>query len=598
MKAFNILFTLFGFIALYSCTSEPHLNETGKIDSLYNRIEEISITHPKEALALLDTVKREQLLKPFYVAHLYCLVYHNGFSQYRLALAYAREAYNDPDARKDTDKFLSLLSLMTDECHTNGDYAESVHYCAEGLALAKKTGNDVYRSDFHITWGLNLLEMEQYDEAFRHIDYAIDILKDEVDKRPCYESLDGLVYAIGMKISLLWDKDRYEEALALRPLFEKTLNELEQRPDTPDGVVDMRRAMGAAVYSCIAYSTHNKAEGDSLYRLLDKTAYASTSEGEYIRIPCLLLAKRYDDALRYLYREKRNLQAYTDTLNWDYIDSHLKMELEAYEGKGDWRSASRVQASILALTDSLRQKERKADALEYAEIYKTDEQARQIDRQKASIRLRDIVLIFTALILSVAIIVIIRILHYNKVINQKNDAMAETIDELMAYKDELLIRQEENIHLREELQALRALSEQSADEPEDAIVEEADEEGEALTNVALNEKDRELYDRASYIIASQRLYLRPDFTKKDLLKEVYIPVNKFSALFREFAGCSFTQYMQNCRLDHAVRLMKEHPQWSLDAIASESQMSRSVFYRLFQKKYGMKPSEFRSKMLS
>ena len=49
----------------------------------------------------------------------------------------------------------------------------------------------------------------------------------------------------------------------------------------------------------------------------------------------------------------------TDTVNWDYINPHLQAELEVYQGKGDWKSASRVQATMLSLTDSLRQKERK-----------------------------------------------------------------------------------------------------------------------------------------------------------------------------------------------------------------------------------------------
>lgn len=65
-------------------------------------------------------------------------------------------------------------------------------------------------------------------------------------------------------------------------------------------------------------------------------------------------------------------------------------------------------------------------------------------------------------------------------------------------------------------------------------------------------------------------------------------------IFKEFAGCSFTQYIQQCRLDHAVRLMRDKTDWSLDAIAKDSNMSKSAFYDQFQKKYGMTPTEFRN----
>ena len=111
---------------------------------------------------------------------------------------------------------------------------------------------------------------------------------------------------------------------------------------------------------------------------------------------------------------------------------------------------------------------------------------------------------------------------------------------------------------------------------------------------------------------SRRLYLCPGFNKKELLKEIHVPANKFAVLFKVFAGCNFSQYIQNCRLDYAVRLMREQPQWTLDAIAKEAQMSKGAFniqfhkryvskgaFNIqFHKRYGMKPSEFRSRELS
>lgn len=79
------------------------------------------------------------------------------------------------------------------------------------------------------------------------------------------------------------------------------------------------------------------------------------------------------------------------------------------------------------------------------------------------------------------------------------------------------------------------------------------------------------------------------------MKEFHIPANKFALLFKEFAGCSFSQYIQERRLGHAIRLMREQPNWNLEAIAKESKISKSVFYDLFKKKYGMKPSQYSEK---
>ena len=56
---------------------------------------------------------------------------------------------------------------------------------------------------------------------------------------------------------------------------------------------------------------------------------------------------------------------------------------------------------------------------------------------------------------------------------------------------------------------------------------------------------------------------------------------------------SFSQYIPNCRLDYAVRLIQENPSWSLDMVAKAAQMSSSLFYSQFKKKFGMSSSDFR-----
>ena len=603
-KGYIIVILLF-ILGLCGCEQGKSGMEHENRDSLYSvaHIQSIAFSEPERALALLDTAEAKGKLSTFDLNDLRCQVYHNGLSQYKTAYTYARKAYADPDARKDTERYLSLVSIMADECHTNGDYAGSVTYCAEGLNLAKETGNRAAEAELYVTWGLNLLEIKQYDEAFHKIDLAISILESETDKNPCYNTWDGLIHALGMKLALLWDKDRYQEAIAMRPLMEKALRGLEESSDTPKDAADMRRAESDVIYCCIAYATGDTVEAERLYTRVKANPYASTPDGEYIRIPCLLLAKRYDEALHYLEREKRLLQATTDTVNWDYISAHLQMELEAYQGKKDWHAASRVQSSMLALADSLRKKVHDENAQELVEIYKTEDQTRRIERQETSLLIHRIITGFVVGILIVTALFIIRILKYIHTINHKNIAMSNTIDELMTYKKDLLKRQEENLRLHDELQQRMKGKEPTKEEnaqteeitEESPVPEDWNEENEEenYPQTVLSERDRILFGRLVHEITSRKLYLHPDFNKKKLLKEIHVPANKFSSLFKTFAGCSFSQYVQELRMDEAIRLMREHPDWSMDAVAREIQMSNGTFYHQFQKKYGMKPSQYR-----
>ena len=602
----SILLISLWAVFLFSACHPGHsgIEAVGR-DSVYTAkyIQQIAFDEPEKALALLDTAEERRLLTPFEISDLRCMVYHNGLSHYKTAYTHALKAYNDPEARKNPEKFLSLVGIMAEECHNNGNYTGSVDYCAEGLAMAQKIGDKTAEANLHITWGLNLLEMEQYDEAFRHIDLAIGTLDDEVRREPCFRTWDELFYALGMKLNLLWEKDHYDAAFVLRPRMEEALHGLETSEDTPEEVADMRRAEMDVSYCCIAYTLGDKHEGDSLRRRVEANPYVFTPDGEYLRIPCLILAKRYDEALHYIRREKALLKETTDTVNWDYINPHLQTELEAYQGKGDWHSASRVQSTMMALADTLRKRERKEDALELAEIYKTNEKDKEIERQADSLQRHYILFGLLTPILILLVLYIRHILKTNRIVSQKNDAMVKTIDELMAYKDELFERQEENIRLREELQQLQETQltatapvetpEEEQEELEYGAPDKAETEEASTQMPKLTDKDRILYERVHHEILKNKLYLNPKLNKKDLMKGFHIPANKFAMLFKEFAGCSFTQYIQERRLDYAVRLMREQPQWTLDAIAKEAQMSNGAFYSYFFKKYGMKPSDYR-----
>lgn len=551
-------------------------------------IRKIAAAEPERALALLDTAEERKLLSPFDVNDLRCEVYHNGLSRYKTAYIYARKAYEDPEARNNPEEFLSLLSIMADECHTNGDYTASVAYCAEGLGMARKNGDRNSEANFHVTWGLNLLEMGQYDEAFRRIDRAIGILKDETDRNPCYRTWDDLFYAITMKLSLLWDKDRYEEALALRPLVEEALHRIESNPGTPDGIADMRRAEMDVLYCCIAYATGNRARGDSLLRRVESNPYTSTPYGEYVRIPCLLLAKRYDEALRYVYREKKLLQESTDTVNWDHISSHLQMELEAYQGKGDWRSASRVQSAMLALSDTLRRRERKEDALELAEIYGSKAKDLKIKEEQDKNRLAWTLTGGVCLLLVVAGGFTLAVVRKNREISRKNSTLTASLNEMTDNRKDFLRKQEEVIALQGEVARLSSLMHEKQDMVTDGVPD-----GDVRHETDGTEDDRRLFDRVKYEIEKRELFLQKDFDKDAFSKEMNVSPRRLGRLFTTFAGKPLSEYLHDLRLAYALSLLHDNPNWSLDAVADKCGLSLRTFHRLFTRKFGMTPQAYK-----
>lgn len=585
-KTTHILAHILTTAALSACSSGSAPEPAEGRDSLYTaeHIEEIAFSKPEEALSLLDKAEEEKLLSPFEISDLRCLVYHNGLSRYKTAYTHALKAYHDPEARNYPEKFLSLVAIMAEESHNNGDYTGSVEHCAEGLALARTTGDRTIEANLHVTWGLNLLEMEQYDGAFSRIDHAIGILEEEVRREPCFRTWDELFYALGMKLSLLWDKDRYEEALALRPRLEEALRGLETSEDTPEGSADMRRAETDVCYSCIAYSLGNKAEGDSLYRRVASNPYTSTPDGEYLHIPSLLMAKRYDEALRYLKREKRLLQESTDTVNWDYINPHLQMELEAWQGKGNWKESSRVQGVMLALTDTLRKRERHEDALELAEIYKSKEKDVRIKEKERIAGLWMSVAAATLLLLAAAGGFTTVIVRKNKEISKKNATLAARLNETVCFRDEAFRKQEEIIALQKQVAQLSArLPETAGKESSEDACPPADD----------MEVERRIFYRIKYEIEKRELFLQKDFDKEAFAKEMNLSARKMGKLFTTFAGNSLSEYIQGLRMDYSLSILRDNPNWTIESVAEKCGMPLRTFHRLFAEKFGMTPQVYR-----
>ena len=308
--------------------------------------------------------------------------------------------------------------------------------------------------------------MAQHGEAFRHFDIGIGLLDEEARKNSGYHAWDELFYSIGLKLSSLYEVDRNEEAYALAPRMEEALKGLEASKDVPDGLAELRRAELLAVLCPVAYSTGRKADGDRLFRQLEANPVASTPEGEYIRIPGLVAAGRFDEALHYVYRKKKLLQANTDTVNWDYINPHLQSELEAWQGKGDVGEVARVQAAMLALTDTLRRRERIADALQWSKIYESEEKDAQIKKEQQNADRWMVVAIAVIVVMVVGGSLGYVIVRKNRDISRRSLALVAQVKRQLADRRELDSKTGELLALHEQLARLES-QRGAADTPTD-----------------------------------------------------------------------------------------------------------------------------------
>ena len=94
-------------------------------------------------------------------------------------------------------------------------------------------------------------------------------------------------------------------------------------------------------------------------------------------------------------------------------------------------------------------------------------------------------------------------------------------------------------------------------------------------------------------MAKEKPYLKPDFQLMDLRQ--VLPMNRtyLSQFIRDEFGCSFYQFVINYRMEEAKRLLREHPELTIEQVATRSGFSsRIVFSRTFTKETGISPREW------
>lgn len=98
-------------------------------------------------------------------------------------------------------------------------------------------------------------------------------------------------------------------------------------------------------------------------------------------------------------------------------------------------------------------------------------------------------------------------------------------------------------------------------------------------------------------IMKERLFANPDFGRDDLMRLLGVDKNALSGIIQRQTGTNVPGYVNNKRMEYAITLIKEHPEYTLGAISEACGIkSPATFIRNFKNAYGMTPSEFRKEL--
>ena len=252
----------------------------------------------------------------------------------------------------------------------------------------------------------------------------------------------------------------------------------------------------------------------------------------------------------------------TDTLNANYAVV-LHGRAEAAEARGQYAEANGYWRRYAELKEILHDELLKSKAHLFAARYHAQEQQREIERHREASRrawmIGMSIAIVGVLILLFAIFVVIDLRRTKT----RNRILAFQISEALKYKEKY-----------------RELTQKpQVDNPEDHYSDMS---------------DAELYAYLRDVIEGDQLYLDPNFERQTLINRTGLSKERIGAAFAQGSDHErLTTLIRELRLDHAVRLMNENPDMSIEQVCQASGFTRSdTFTRNFKAKYGMTPTAY------
>lgn len=555
-------------------------DEATNADSITTEyIRSIYIEKPKCALKLLDVAENKKSMPLRVIDELRSLSYRNLFMN-KLAYVYARKSYVlDSVYQKDPGHLLKMTVYLAELSFLMSKYNESMNYALDGIAQSKRLEDRVSEARLLYCIGENNRMLSFKDKAYDYFDSAIDLLKG----RKGVKEIGMLSSFYGGKMSYLMTDSLYEDASVMALEREKQIKKLETLPDVPKGLVDMQYGYLYSKWAYNCYMEKKYEQAEKYFAMYQSTEYSRTPDGKMYSIPYLLASKHYKQVIDNSQEFKELMRKQRDTINAQYMNV-LEREVQAHMGMGNYKEAAILQGAIIAITDSINNRDKENAALELNTMYDTSEKEDYIAKQAFQLKVRNITLTFLTCITLLTLFVLWRMWRFNHIIRYKNKILAKFINERLARK-----KDSQSLDIDEQLMISQDIEDESIlfDDQEEI----SDETGKASGE---EEENKKIFIELNRIVVQDQLYLSSELSREDLAQLVHLNNARFARMIKECTGTNFNGYINDLRIDYAIKLLKLHPNYTIRAIADEVGFnSTPILYNLFKKKTGMTPYEFK-----
>lgn len=539
---------------------------------------------PEGSLLLLDSLEEKGTIPQYGIDYLRALSYRTQ-SRYYMCMHYATHALNNPEIQRDSVLTSYTYMLLAESSVVSFQLAEAADMITKGKEYAEKANDQLLRANMLQMEGGLYRNMGVLNKSYECLQEAVSLLSDISNAEAKFLLSHCMGYLMGYYISDRRPQKAWEVGLQR----ERLLRSLESRTDVDVHVLDRHKGF---FYSKMAYLSYQVKKPQMAKKYADmfySTVFSTTSMGQLEINDFLLESGDYHSVLGHSKAYFSELDA-SDSLNVIYLRT-LYQSGKAYSALGKYSDAYNAMMQAYDIRNKMRVNMERNQIFDLTDV--TDAVSREYELEKAAYRVQMQHRIIIGLVGIMAFLLLLfgGLWRALSVIKRKNRKMAELILELDDQRNALLAR-----HAFPQLEmAEEPGEEEQPDEVDAAIGTDADTD---TSDVAVPENET-LFQTFDQQVKEQRLYLDYQLTRDDYAQLMGVDRNRFASILKLFtAGGNLSCYLNDLRLEYSIGLFRNHPDWPISKVATESALpSLSTFYRLFKDKYGISPNSFRKTVL-
>ena len=524
------------------------------------------ITSPDTAQAIINTLRERKAAPEWRLDLAEGDMYYNA-RRYLTALTY----YNKVDGREEisdsTHIQLIILKRMMDCYDELLDSDHLVRTLMRLRNLAESNHNKAFEAMTYFTSGKWHHTNGQKKLGYTYCQDAMEMMKSS-DYPSKHVELRNFY---GEMVKMYARDGRYDDALHM-----SRLQEAETMYPSPI-IIKKANERGLrqtfAIRASMLAKAGRMAEATQAYESWKNTTGGNDLDNKEI-YDYLRLSNKDEEALDIVTRYRDFLYRRGDTLSVRML-SVLNREALLRVEMGDYEHVPNLGSLIGTIADSIN-------------IRRSSEQMQttyHLLKEKNESQQRAQWITILTIVLAAVLIISLVILYYVRYIRHRNVELIKVLNGLDAYRRAVINGDSptspEVVAALEEMRKLKLPNDLSSED-----VEQPDDE------------DRRLYVEMDKQVTRDRLFLKPGLGREDLMRLIGVDKNRFGKMMSKYSDASNTSvYINMKRVEYGAKLLLEHPEYTIAAIASECGMSNTVtFNRTFKEVYNMTPSEYREKM--